>query len=162
MTDPVFEVTTVGKGLLYVMPRPDAQRLEVHMRHLAGLDIDLVVSLLRDAEAKHLGLSGEERMLTENGMEFLSFPIPDMNVPDRHGFRAFVRDIHRRLDQGSNVAIHCRAGIGRTGLAACCILIEDGYPVEAARDIVSAARGIRVPETPEQIRFISDYERGDL
>jgi len=58
---------------------------------------------------------------------------------------------------GKNIAIHCRAGIGRTGLSASCLLICDGYSAEAAMDMVSAARGVQIPDTEEQFDFICDF-----
>ena len=56
-----------------------------------------------------------------------------------------------------NVAVHCRAGIGRSGLVASCILIKDDMTAEAAIKLVSSGRGVPIPETAEQSAFILEY-----
>jgi protein-tyrosine phosphatase len=62
--------------------------------------------------------------------------------------------ITAQLDAGKNVAVHCRQGIGRSGLVASGVLMISGTKADEAMRIVSSARGISVPETPEQRRWI--------
>ncbi|AWF81293.1 hypothetical protein BTJ40_10945 [Microbulbifer sp. A4B17] len=59
-----------------------------------------------------------------------------------------------------DIAIHCRAGIGRKGITASCLLIKDNMSSQEAIDMVSATRGIPIPDTQEQYDFICDYEHG--
>jgi len=54
------------------------------------------------------------------------------------------------LGEGSNVAVHCRQGIGRSGLIAAGILANSGVQPEQAIKIVSDARGLTIPETTDQ------------
>jgi protein-tyrosine phosphatase len=56
----------------------------------------------------------------------------------------------------TNLVIHCRQGIGRSGLAAC-LLAKTGLSPGAAIEMVSAARGVPVPETKEQRAWIDRY-----
>lgn len=61
--------------------------------------------------------------------------------------------LHRRLDAGERLLIHCRGGLGRTGLVAGRILVERGLkPQEAIRQI----RLVRphAIETPEQEAYV--------
>ena len=53
-----------------------------------------------------------------------------------------------------NIAIHCYAGIGRTGLIAASILIKQGMDVDTALIKLSKTRGLRVPETIGQIAWL--------
>jgi protein-tyrosine phosphatase len=53
--------------------------------------------------------------------------------------------------------VHCRQGIGRTGLIAACLLVAQGAAPDAAVHNLSAARGLPVPETAEQRRWIDHY-----
>lgn len=46
--------------------------------------------------------------------------------------------------------VHCRAGIGRTGLVATAILMQDGFSAKSACEMVSSKRGVVVPETQAQ------------
>ncbi|MBI3679765.1 MAG: dual specificity protein phosphatase family protein, partial [Acidobacteria bacterium] len=97
-----------------------------------------------------------ERQAAEGqAISFVSFPIPDRGVPASvDGAISVIGRIAAQLDAGKNVAIHCRQGIGRSGLITTGVLVNSGTNAEEARQIVSSARGISVPETLEQRRWI--------
>jgi protein-tyrosine phosphatase len=60
------------------------------------------------------------------------------------------------------VVVHCRAGIGRSSLIAGTVLVRFGIPPEEAWRLITAARGFRVPETPEQGEWLTAFAaRGD-
>jgi len=48
--------------------------------------------------------------------------------------------VHRLLDAGKRIAVHCKGGSGRTGLMAAQILVERGYTKEDALAAVKALR----------------------
>jgi protein-tyrosine phosphatase len=87
----------------------------------------------------------------------LRFGISDYGVPDdEKAFAKFVFDCATRLKAGSNLLIHCGAGIGRTGVLAECILLALGIDANPARLAVkSAGAGA---ETEEQRKFIRHYK----
>jgi protein-tyrosine phosphatase len=58
------------------------------------------------------------------------------------------------LQRGKSVLVHCRQGIGRSGLVAASLLVLDGEEPRAAIESVSKARGVRVPETADQEQWI--------
>ena len=68
-----------------------------------------------------------------------------------------LEKLNRMLSDGKNILVHCRQGIGRTGLVAACLLVKNGMSPGAAVDLVSAARGLPVPETTEQRDWIERY-----
>ena len=120
--------------------------------------IDTVLSLLTSEEERGLGLTSEEREVQAHGMRFLSLPIPDRQVPNSATEVAGVLEkLDTDLMSGKNVVIHCRQGIGRTGLVGACLLVTKGLNSEGAVQRLSAARGNPVPETAEQRRWIDDY-----
>ncbi|MBN1427619.1 MAG: tyrosine-protein phosphatase [Anaerolineae bacterium] len=81
------------------------------------------------------------------------FPIPDFDAPDdREAFLEQIRAAADHLRQGGKLLAHCTAGIGRTGLAATCLLMALGVNRQTALDTVRAA-GSR-PEAPEQQALI--------
>ncbi len=87
-------------------------------------------------------------------MRYTSFPIVDREVPRKADALALVDALYRDIRNGEHAVIHCRAGIGRTGVIASAVLIRDGYSPAAAIHHVSAARGILVPDTQEQDDWI--------
>jgi len=64
--------------------------------------------------------------------------------------------IWHSLTPEKNAGVHCRQGIGRSGLVASGVLMSSGIKANEAMQIVSSARGISVPETPEQRRWIEE------
>jgi len=65
-----------------------------------------------------------------------------------------MADVASALNDGKNVAVHCRQGIGRSGLIAAGILAASGVSPEDSIQAVSAARGIAVPETSGQVLWL--------
>lgn len=157
MKPDIYEVSAVGKGCLYVMPRPDSKSLRENVEYFRNMGVDVVVSHLEAAEEKDLELSEEREIMNEFGIEFISYPIPDRSLPDTKEFKVFVNNIYKKLVSGESVAIHCRAGIGRTGVTSSCLLINDGYENNTAIDMVASARGTYIPDTEAQYDFICDY-----
>ena len=120
--------------------------------------VDSVLSLLTPEEEKDLDLREEAGAARTLGLEFVSFPIPDRQIPKSEAKWAQVLErVAGVLSDGKNVVVHCRQGIGRSGLAAACLLVRRGMSPGAAVDLVSAARGVPVPETAEQRDWIDHY-----
>jgi protein-tyrosine phosphatase len=110
-----------------------------------------VVSLLESDEADQLGLLEESKVAEENGIRFISFPIPDRGVPASvKAAVSLMANIAGALEEGKNVAVHCRQGVGRSGLIAAAVLATSGINPEDAIKAVSFARGLAVPETSDQ------------
>ena len=67
--------------------------------------------------------------------------------------RRLLTTLSSALEHGKNVAVHCRQGIGRSGLIAAGLLVMSGMGIEKAIDAVSAARGRSIPETSAQFEW---------
>jgi protein-tyrosine phosphatase len=120
--------------------------------------IGTVFSLLTSEEENELGISSEASETRAHGMHYLSFPIPDREVPESEDdFSQSIEQVDRELSAGRNVLVHCRQGIGRTGLVAACLLLKHGVDPETAVQRLRAARGVSMPETAEQRRWIDRY-----
>lgn len=79
-------------------------------------------------------------------------PIEDFGVPrDAASFVACIAETAARLRAGGRVVLHCGAGIGRTGMAALCLLSALGLERGEAERRVRAAGAF--PETAEQLAF---------
>jgi protein-tyrosine phosphatase len=117
-----------------------------------------VVSLLTPEEERDLDLTREATEARAHGLHFASFPICDRQVPESQAdFIRTLESLDRELAAGGNVVLHCRQGIGRTGLMAACLLVANGLDPDVAIERLSTARGIPVPETAQQRRWIERY-----
>ena len=115
-----------GRVAIVARPRGDEWLIE-EIRAWRRNHINMVVSLLTPHESNELGLSQEAIASTKQGIEFLSFPILDRAVPSSLGAMSrFIEQVTALLWQGKNVAIHCRQGIGRSGLFAASLLVSAG------------------------------------
>jgi protein-tyrosine phosphatase len=93
------------------------------------------------------------------GIEFLSSPTKDFGLPEVLVFDALVQKIAGMLEDGRHVAVHCRAGIGRSGMVTAATLMALGLDVGTAISQVAQARGVPIPDTVEQGKFIADCEK---
>ena len=148
----MYKIGLLGDGFLAVMGRPYVEReMPASLQNVARLGIRQVVSLLEPVEARRLGLDAERRESQAQGMAFVSFPIADMGLPKSiDGFSALTLQLFLQIEAGINTLVHCRAGIGRSGLVAAGILLHAGMDAEQAFAHVSKMRGLRVPETISQ------------
>ncbi len=120
--------------------------------------VGTVVSLLEPQEEKDLDLQGEATEVRHKGLEFISLPIPDRDVPKSETMLSNALDqAEHSLSRGKDVVIHCRQGVGRSGLVAACLLVKKGMSPGAAVEKITAARGVMVPETEEQRAWIDHY-----
>ncbi|MGH6837668.1 MAG: hypothetical protein ACREDT_02475 [Methylocella sp.] len=55
------------------------------------------------------------------------------------------------------VALHCRAGIGRSSLVAVCVLVLLGVASGTEFDLIGKARGLKVPDTEEQRDWVDEF-----
>ena len=113
----------------------DLQRLQNVYR------VGTLVSLVEDHELASLGIAALPDECAERGIDIVRFPIPDGGVPaSREAFAALVGRIVDAAGEGRNIAVHCRGGLGRTGLVAAACLVARGHAPDAAIAIVRAAR----------------------
>lgn len=147
-------------GRLAIMARPRAgDWLDDEISGWRAAGVDVVVSLLERDEVGELGLQREPALCREQGMTFLSFPIADRGVPGSvREALVLARQIEREIGEGRAVAIHCRAGIGRSALMAACALVCLGAGPAPALEAIGKARGVSVPDTEAQILWVSAFE----
>jgi protein-tyrosine phosphatase len=122
--------------------------------------IECVLSLLTPDEEYALSLTHESSIAREQGLDFVSFPIQDRDVPETiHPVDILINQMLSRLACGTNIVIHCRQGMGRTGLIAACLLVSEGTDPEKAIEILTTLRGVELPETPQQRQWVRDFGR---
>lgn len=155
----LYWIAKTWPGKLAIFPRPrggDWLADEVQDWVAAGLQV--IVSLLTAEEVAELGLIEEAELCRLHGLEFISFPIVDRSVPtSRAETLRLASRLADLLKEGKPVGIHCRQGIGRASLIAACTLNQIGVSAAAAFALIGAARGLVVPETAEQERWVENF-----
>jgi protein-tyrosine phosphatase len=152
-----IDAPTAGRIAIAARPRAD-DWLETEIVEWKASGLDMVVSLLEQEEVSELGLQREAEFCRASTIEFTSFPIPDRGLPEsRHDVLQIARTIARQLADGRSIAIHCRAGIGRSSVIAACALICSGIGASDALALIKDARGLRVPDTDEQRDWIMAF-----
>lgn len=130
------------------------------------LDLDLdairewgasvVVTLMENHELESLGVPDLGRSVARRGIRWIHAPIVDVSVPDRAFEQQWsdVRDaIRMNLSGGGKVVIHCRGGLGRTGLVAARLLVEEGCDAREAIERIRQARAGAI-ETQAQEDYV--------
>jgi hypothetical protein len=103
---------------------------------------DTLLLLVEDRELDLCGVPDiAERLRRDNDVEVIRFPIRDMDVPaDAAAFRAALAVILSRIEAGETVAVACRGGLGRTGLAVACLLVMAGLAPDEAIALTRRSR----------------------
>jgi protein-tyrosine phosphatase len=155
MIPQIYKVLANGNGFLAVMARPrSGEWLRDEIRGLSQIGVTTLASLLEPREETELELTSERSVAEELGLAFLSFPIADRGVPSAtQEFQKFSARLADDVRAGRGVAVHCRAGIGRSGIAAAAVLVSLGHEPRDVFAMVSRARGVSVPDTDEQIEW---------
>ena len=135
------------------MARPRAgDWLEDEVKNWAREGVRHVVSLLEADEVSDLELQSEPLICEQAGITFSSYPIVDRSLPrDRADALRFASGLAQSTDP---IAIHCRAGIGRSSLMAAAVLKVRGISPNVALELLSKARGMAVPDTDAQRQWI--------
>jgi protein-tyrosine phosphatase len=149
MHSELYWIDTTSTLQLALMARPRAgDWLEDEVAHWKRSGVGIVISLLERDEVDELGLAMEATLCRQSDIEFLSFPIPDRGLPKdadvAMNFAAYI------ASKGIPIAIHCRAGIGRSSLMAAAVLIAKDITPAAALSAIERARGLPIPDTDAQ------------
>lgn len=156
MKPDIYQVKLIGSGSLSVMAKPaSGEWIDDEFKGIRDWGIDRIVSLLEKNEEADLGLIEERSLTKNNDMDFVSYPIPDRGVPEFvQEYLRFTKRLYNETAGGLHTVVHCRAGIGRTGLVAAGILLHCGFEPLDALNQISEKRGVKVPDTQEQIDWV--------
>jgi hypothetical protein len=157
----VYWIQGPWPGQLAILARPrGGDWLSDEVAGWRDAGVEVVVSLLSDAEISELGLTDEEHLVDSNGLRFISFAINDYDVPSSaRALRRLVQELEDLLNRGQSVGIHCRAGIGRSSLVVASLLVNRGEDTEVSFRCISAARGVTVPDTLAQREWVGQFAR---
>ncbi len=124
----------------------------------------------REDELAAIALSGVSLLITLTkesfspaelspfGLEARHFPVEDMGIPTVGNAIRLCRTVEKALARGDRVAIHCHAGLGRTGTMIAAYLIYKG---QSATDAIVAVRkvGPGYIQSQAQLDFLKRFEQ---
>ncbi|KAI0356307.1 phosphatases II, partial [Trametes cingulata] len=150
--------------------------LRADLRRIKDVGVACIVCLLDDNELQSLGVTWTEyvQVAGELGIDLLRMPIPEGLPPndpallDSH----LSKLIEAYTLRGFAILVHCRGGVGRAGIIACCWMLKLGLCgwldaegvdpgtmrlIERMIAVVRRRRSPKAIETYEQVKFLADY-----
>lgn len=125
------------------------------LAHLATLGAEGVLSLVEAHELPG-GRASFAGAVEAAGLRWAHLPIRDFGVPDSAFAGAWKQlDLLGLLTAGQNWAIHCRAGLGRTGTIAAQLLIEAGFAPGDAIAKIRREHAAEAVETAAQNEYLA-------
>jgi atypical dual specificity phosphatase len=137
----------VDRPKLAALARPQSGE---DLRWLRRNGVDVLVSLTESPLPR--------QWVNDAGLLSVTLPVPDMEAPTDRQLDHLLATIRKANASGMGVAIHCAAGLGRTGTVLAAYFVTTGM---SAREALIKVRDLRPGsvETTEQERAIERYAR---
>ena len=137
----------IERPLLAGLARPDVAE---DLAWLRQQGMDFLVSLTEDPVRRD--------WVNDAGLMMLHVPVQDMEAPTPEQLERAVTAINRANDRKMGVAVHCTAGLGRTGVVLAAVLVSRGMSAQNALARVRRLRPGSI-ETHEQADAVVEYAR---
>src|SRR5262249_57907341 len=111
----------IDKPRLAALAQPESSTDLLWLRQQG---IELLISLTEDRLRRD--------WVNDAGLLLLHEPMLDMEAPSQEQLDRCVSAIQRAVEHGMGVAVHCGAGLGRTGTVLACYLIAQGQTAQNA------------------------------
>ena len=133
-----------------------ARDIDADLQAIKDWGASSLVTLMETHELDRLAVADLGFQAVERGLAWYHLPIRDVSTPDgafETQWAAAGAEVHGRLASGQRIVVHCRGGLGRTGMIAARLLIEFGA---APRDAIVEVRRARpgAIETVQQERYV--------
>ena len=112
--------------------------------------IELVISLTEDPLRRD--------WVNDAGLLVVHVPVVDMEAPSQEQLDRALSAIKRAHERNMGVAVHCTAGLGRTGVILACYFVTKGM---TAKNAIARVRRLRPGsvETDEQAEAVAEFAR---
>jgi atypical dual specificity phosphatase len=139
------------RGVLAGTPRPGIFfDLRYDLEALKRVGVTALVSLTQTPV--------EEDVFGEYGIKCLRAPVPDMGAPGLEQATDLCRAMEHMIADDEVVAVHCRAGLGRTGTVLASYLIWEGADALGALETVRRIEP-RWVQSETQAAFLEEFAR---
>ncbi len=133
------------QGFLLLTPCPGSKKssLEDSLDELAAAGCTLVITLMQSEEMSRNGLDQIAEQCQARGMSWQHWPVQDDKAPEQAFEQAFeqgLAEVEQCLANNKGIALHCKGGSGRTGLAAARILLAKGWNLAKAKPAIQELR----------------------
>jgi atypical dual specificity phosphatase len=142
---PPFGFSWVEKPQLAALARPSSPD---DFAWLRDQGIEVLVSLTEDKPRRDWA--------EEAGLLVYHEPLEDMEAPSQEQLDRAVSAILRAIEHNMGVAVHCGAGLGRTGVVLAAYLVAKGL---SANNAIARVRRLRPGsiETDEQAAAVEEF-----
>ena len=139
--------TWIDKPHVAALAHPDSAA-DLHWLRRNGIDI--LISLTESPVRRD--------WVNEAGMIVVNVPVPDMEPPTDRQLDHLLETIRKANASRMGVAVHCEAGLGRTGTVLAAYLVTNGL---SPKDAVAKVRDLRPGsvETADQERAIEAFAK---
>ncbi|KAG1742179.1 hypothetical protein EDB19DRAFT_1850616 [Suillus lakei] len=164
--------------------------LDADLRRISQVGARCIVCCLDDEELEFLGIRWSDYVSSAHraGMDILRIPLPEGLAPlsPQSLDESLTKLVDGYTMHGASILVHCRGGLGRAGLVACCWALKIGLCgwinvdlspnpaegtngleshvrrdtlqlVERAITVVRRRRSVKAIETLEQVQFLIEY-----
>lgn len=120
-----------------------ARDLKTDIAEIKAWGADAVVCLMEEFELGILGVAHLPNSVKAAQMKWIHLAIRDVDIPDASFALGWIKagaELHSTLSRGGRILIHCRGGLGRSGVIAAQLLIERGMDASSAIALVREHR----------------------
>lgn len=153
------ELPTTLSGKIYrsAMPfstyDPDGLLIQAYKKE----GVSMIVMLISDEESLRITGRDLRSVYNDQNFEVQYLPVPDFSTPEVKDLREAVQQVLAHSRSGEGVAIHCHAGVGRTGMFAAGLAklgmdLSSDDAIRWVREIIPGA--IEVPEQEQLVRSL--------
>jgi hypothetical protein len=147
---------------------PDDATRRIRRFLVSGVGQFIDLSERKECPAYDEALQREAEMLGVD-VQYSHHPIRDKGIPRSPvQMAAIFREISDAISRGQTTYVHANRGVGRTGVAIGCYLVECGLNGDRAirklailySSMEKSAWEPQIPETDQQIEYIREWEAG--
>ncbi len=137
----------IDKPRLAAMARPEDME---GLAWLRSQGIEVILSLTEDPLRRD--------WVNEAGMMLVHIPVEDMEAPTQEQLDRCIATIARANEHNFGVAVHCGAGLGRTGVVLACYFVTKDMN---AKNAIARVRRLRPGsvETDDQAEAVAEFAR---